>query len=431
MQIQQFVIKYLNTCQILPVHQILIILRTWNNLIKLKILLVFLIIIFGCRKSDNPLDLILNSNIPEIKKIKNNFSNHEIQILYSSIQRDSLGKPTFKEFSYNLDKNYYYYPASTVKLPIAILAIQKINYLIDKGFEISINTPFIIIDLEKDLMMFEKYSNNQNEVLSVANCIKKIFLYSDNECYNYLFDFLGRDEINYQLEKKGLNNTRIYHKFLSNSDNVNSSEFLFISNGDTIYKQNSIKSNLNKSNTNLKSVLKGKKFLLKGKLVNSPFDFSFKNQISITDLNNILKRIIFPENFKKEERFDLHQSDYNFLKYWMSRTSIEDNKSSIVNRDKYWDSYSKFFIYGDKKGEMNDNIRISNKVGMAYGTLTDVAYVRDKINNIEFMLTATILVNDNKTFNDDIYEYESKGIPFLSALGRQVLKLERNKLTFD
>ena len=421
----------MNTCQILPVHQTLIILRTWNNFIKLKRLLVLLIIIFGCRKSDNPLDLILNSNIPEIKKIKNNLSNHEIQILYSSIQRDSLGKPIFKEFSYNLDKNYYYYPASTVKLPIAILAIQKINYLIDKGFEISINTPFIVIDLKKDLMMFEKYSNNQNEVLSVANCIKKIFLYSNNECYNYLFDFLGRDEINYQLEKKGLNNTRIYHKFLSNSDNVNSSEFLFISNGDTIYKQNSIKSNLNKSNTNLKSVLKGKKFLLKGKLVNSPFDFSFKNQISITDLNNILKRIIFPENFKKEERFDLHQTDYNFLKYWMSRTSIEDDKSTIVNRDKYWDSYSKFFIYGDKKGEMNDNIRISNKVGMAYGTLTDVAYVRDKINNIEFMLTATILVNDNHTFNDDIYEYESKGIPFLSALGRQVLNLERNKLTFD
>ena len=397
----------------------------------MKRLLVFLILIFGCRKSDNPLDLILNSNIPEIKKIKNNLSNHEIQILYSSIQRDSLGKPIFKEFSYNLDKNYYYYPASTVKLPVAILAIQKINYLIDKGFEISINTPFIIIDLKKDLMIFEKDSKSQNEVFSVANCIKKIFLYSDNDCYNYLFDFLGRDEINYQLEKKGLNNTRIYHKFLNNSDDVNSSEFLFISNGDTIYKQNSIKSNLNRSNIDLKSVLKGKKFLLKGKLVNSSFDFSFKNQISIRDLNNILKRIIFPENFKKEERFDLLESDYNFLKYWMSRTSIEDNKSTIVNRDKYWDSYSKFFIYGDKKGEMNDNIRISNKVGMAYGTLTDVAYVRDKINNIEFMLTATILVNDNQTFNDDIYEYESKGIPFLSALGRQVLKLERNKLTFD
>ena len=397
----------------------------------MKRILVLLIIIFGCKKSENPFDFILNSKIPEIKKIKNNLSNHEVQILYSSIQRDSLGKPLFEEFSYNLDKNYYYYPASTVKLPISILAIQKINYLKDKGFEISINTPFIVIDSKNDLISINNDSNNENEVLSVANCIKKIFLYSDNHCYNYLFDFLGKDEINYQLQKKGLKNTQIYHKFLKNSDNLNSWRFLFISNRDTIYNQNSIKSILNNSNKNLKSVIKGNKFIYNNQLINGPFDFNYKNQISIRDLNDILKRIIFPENFQKDERFDLQESDYSFLKYWMSRTSIEDNNINMINKNKYWDSYSKFFIYGDKKGEMNDDIRISNKVGMAYGTLTDVAYVKDKINNIEFMLTATILVNDNDTFNDDIYEYDSKGIPFLSALGRQVLKYERKKLTFN
>jgi len=390
-----------------------------------KRILVLLIIIFGCKKSENPFDFILNSKIPEIRKIKNNLSNHEVQILYSSIQRDSLGKPLFEEFSYNLDKNYYYYPASTVKLPISILAIQKINYLKDKGFEISINTPFIVIDSKNDLISINNDSNYENEVLSVANCIKKIFLYSDNDCYNYLFDFLGKDEINHQLQKKGLKNTQIYHKFLKNSDNLNSWRFLFISNRDTIYNQNSIKSILNNSNKNLKSVIKGNKFIYNNQLIKGPFDFNYKNQISIRDLNDILKRIIFPENFQKNERFDLQESDYNFLKYWMSRTSIEDNNINMINKNKYWDSYSKFFIYGDKKGEMNDAIRISNKVGMAYGTLTDVAYVRDKINNIEFMLTATILVNDNHIFNDDIYEYESKGIPFLSALGRQVLKYER------
>ena len=397
----------------------------------MKRILVLLIIIFGCKKSENPFDFILNSKIPEIRIIKNNLSNHEVQILYSSIQRDSLGKPLFEEFSYNLDKNYYYYPASTVKLPISILAIQKINYLKDKGFEISINTPFIVIDSKNDLISINNDSNYENEVLSVANCIKKIFLYSDNDCYNYLFDFLGKDEINYQLQKKGLKNTQIYHKFLKNSDNLNSWRFLFISNRDTIYNQNSIKSILNNSNKNLKSVIKGNKFIYNNQLIKGPFDFNYKNQISIRDLNDILKRIIFPENFQKDERFDLQESDYSFLKYWMSRTSIEDNNINMINKNKYWDSYSKFFIYGDKKGEMNDAIRISNKVGMAYGTLTDVAYVRDKINNIEFMLTATILVNDNDTFNDDIYEYDSKGIPFLSALGRQVLKYERKKLTFN
>ena len=388
-------------------------------------LLIVLFIFLGCNKSSNPLDLILNSNTPEIRKIKNNLLKYQVQILYSSIKRDSLGKMLFEEFSYNLDNKNYYYPASTVKLPIAVLAIQKINYLKDQGLEISLDTPFIVLDPKTDLNIINRDIIDSKGSLTIAHCIKKIFLYSDNDAYNYLFDFLGRDEINYQLEEKGLKNTKIYHKFLNNSDNINTWKFLFISNGDTIYNQNSIKSNLSHSNRNLKSVFKGKKFLYEDQIIETPFDFSFKNRISIRDLNDILKRIIFPENFKKEERFDLYKRDYKFLKYWMSRTSIEDNDTIKRNDYKYWDSYSKFFIYGDKKGEMNDEIRISNKVGMAYGTLTDVAYIKDKINDIEFMLTATILVNDNEIFNDDVYEYESEGIPFLSTLGREILKFEK------
>ena len=165
-------------------------------------LLFLLIIIFGCKKSNNPLDLILKSNKPEIRKIKNNLLNHEIQILYSSIKRDSLGKALFNEFTYNLDNNHYYYPASTIKLPIAILAIQKINFLKDQDIPISLETPFIVLDPKTDINIINKDITNSKGFLSIAHCIKKIFLYSDNDCYNYLFDFLGRDEINYQLEKK-------------------------------------------------------------------------------------------------------------------------------------------------------------------------------------------------------------------------------------
>lgn len=388
-------------------------------------LLFVLFIFLGCKKSNNPLDLVLNSETPEIRKIKKDLLNHQIQILYSSIKRDSSGFPLFKEFGYNIDNNFYFYPASTVKLPIAILAIQKLNYLKDKGFQISLDTPFIVINPKTGLNIAYNDITNPKGFLTIAHCIKKIFLYSDNDAYNYLFDFLGRDEINYQLEKKGLINSKIYHKFLINSDNINTWKYLFISNGDTIYKQNSIKSNLNYSNSYLKSVFKGKKFLSEGQLIERPMDFSFKNRISIRDLNDVLKRVLFPENFEKFKRFDLNKSDYKFLKYWMSRTSIEDSSVVKKNNNKYWDSYSKFFIYGDKKGKMTDEIRISNKVGMAFGTLTDVAYIKDKSNDIEFMLTATILVNKNEIFNDDVYEYESEGIPFLSALGRELLEYEK------
>jgi hypothetical protein len=81
---------------------------------------------------------------------------------------------------------------------------------------------------------------------------------------------------------------------------------------------------------------------------------------------------------------------------------------------------------------MNPEIRIYNKVGDAYGTITDVAYIKDKKNQIEFFLTATILVNENKIFNDDIYESDQIGIPFLAALGRAVLEeLKKDKLLFN
>ena len=149
--------------------------------------------------------------------------------------------------------------------------------------------------------------------------------------------------------------------------------------------------------------------------------FEQKNRISIRNLQGILQRIIFPDIFSNQEQFDLTDEDYKFLRKWMSRTTLESNNPNYKNAE-YWDSFGKFLIYGDQKGAMIPEIRIYNKVGYAYGTLTDVAYIRDENNNIEFFLTVTILVNENMIFNDDIYEFEQVGIPFLGALGRAVLE---------
>ena len=90
------------------------------------------------------------------------------------------------------------------------------------------------------------------------------------------------------------------------------------------------------------------------------------------------------------------------------------------NVDEYYDSYVKFFLFGDDKSPMPEHIIIRNKVGYAYGYLTDCAYIQDTQEGIEYFLTATIHVNENKTYNDGIYEYEDVGIPFLAELGTLV-----------
>jgi hypothetical protein len=63
-----------------------------------------------------------------------------------------------------------------------------------------------------------------------------------------------------------------------------------------------------------------------------------------------------------------------------------------------------------------ERFKIYNKVGQAYGFLTDCMYFKDEVNDVEFLLSASIYVNKNETLNDGKYEYETTGFPFLQNL---------------
>ena len=89
----------------------------------------------------------------------------------------------------------------------------------------------------------------------------------------------------------------------------------------------------------------------------------------------------------------------------MSRFTFEDIGIEYQKDSQYFDSYNKFFIYGDSTNTIDRKIRIYNKVGVAYGALTDISYIRDYQKKIEFFLSATIYVNQNQIVNDNIYEY--------------------------
>jgi hypothetical protein len=59
-------------------------------------------------------------------------------------------------------------------------------------------------------------------------------------------------------------------------------------------------------------------------------------------------------------------------------------------------------------------------VGDAYGFLLDNAYVVDFENQIEFLVSVVILCNEDEIFNDDVYEYDLVGFPFLRQLGQEI-----------
>ena len=355
----------------------------------------------------------------------------EVQILYTQIDRDKNNIPHFKQFSYRLNPQWYFYPASTVKLPAAIFALEKINKLNITG-------------LTKESAMFTDSSfagqtkvttdsSSQNKLPSIVNYIKKILLVSDNDAFNRLYEFIGREELNKKLKQNGLNHSRIINRlaigdFGEPARNTNSIHFKNADEEEIYLKEAQYDSE--NYPLKLKNLIRGKGYLnAKDELINQPFDFSDKNVFTISDQQAVLKKLLFPEVYPKEQQFNLTADDYKFLYKYMSMYPTESNYPAYNAKD-YWDTYCKFLFYGsEKQTKPSPNIRIFNKVGDSYGYTIDNSYFVDFHNKVEFMLTAVIQSNEDEIYNDNKYEYETVCFPFLKDLGRMIYdhELKRKK----
>ena len=105
---------------------------------KYHLLLYFLFFI-KCYPQTAILDLALKHPDPAIQEVLSNKEKHEIQILLTKIKRTPSEEILFEEEDYQIDERRYFYPASTVKLPIAVLALQKLNTLKSITLMIQIN----------------------------------------------------------------------------------------------------------------------------------------------------------------------------------------------------------------------------------------------------------------------------------------------------
>jgi hypothetical protein len=59
-----------------------------------------------------------------------------IQVIYTQINREADNTPVFKNHYFNYEPTHYRYPASTVKMPVALLALQRLQELKIAGLDI-------------------------------------------------------------------------------------------------------------------------------------------------------------------------------------------------------------------------------------------------------------------------------------------------------
>ena len=395
---------------------------------RILLLLIFWLYVHEviAQKSQNKavdlLENLMKAKPEYFSSILSNRDSLNVQIIYTQIDRDKNNKPSFTEYSFNLNNDHYFYPASTVKMPVAFLALEKLNELNKAG--LNRNTTMITdSNSEKEEIIFTD-PKTENSKPSVANYVKQIFLVSDNDAFNRLYEFVGQQTIQQKLKEKGYSDAVIRHRLqisLTDAQNRLTNPVSFYDTlGNLVYHQDEQNSKAIFPSLNKKV---GKGYFKGSQLINEPLDFSLKNRLYLQDLHHIQRSLLFPESVDTKQRINISKDDRDFILHWMSAYP-EESKYPYYDTAHYWDAYCKFLLIGSEKESIPSNIRIFNKVGDAYGFLTDIAYIIDTEKKIEFMLCATIYCNSDGILNDDKYDYETVGYPFMKHLGQLIYEYE-------
>jgi len=390
---------------------------------------LLLVALSSIAQSDaNLLEKLMLQKPAQFGKILANPNEYRLQILYTQINRDKNNIPHFKEYSYRLNPKEYFYPASTVKMPMAFLALEKINNLKIKGLTKSTLMVYDSVEGRQEQIYNNPYSINGTQ--NIEQAVKEIFLVSDNNAANRLFEFITPHTIHEQLANKGYKDVYIRNRIeLGRTAKENRSTQaidFYNEQGKIIYHQ---PASFNKDSLPYYNAFIGNGYLNnQDSLIKGPLNFSDKNRIYLSDLTHILKSVLFFDQTPPSQRFNLTTEDRKFLLHYM-HTLPTESLYPTYDTTNYWPNYCKFLYTGSEKGPFPSNIKIFNKVGDAYGFLLDIAYVMDPEKKIEFMLSAVIYCNSDGILNDSKYDYDSVGYPFYKNLGQLIYnyELERKK----
>ena len=351
---------------------------------------------------------------------------YRIQILYTQINRDKNNIPHFKDYSYRLNANEYFYPASTVKFPLSVLALEKLNNLKVQGLTKASTAIYDSVTARQETIYNNPYAIDGRQTIEQA--IKEVLVVSDNNAANRLYEFLGQEYIHSQLANRGFPEVYIRNRLELGRTPLENRQtqavHFYDENNKLIYTQ---PAQNNTGKLPYYNVLIGNGYLNNNdSLINAPLNFSEKNRISLSDLHHIMQSVIFPNQMPKKQRFNLSSNDRKFLLQWMHTTPTESSYPTY-DSSAYYPAYAKFIMLGSEKSPIPSNIKIFSKAGDAYGFLLDNTYIIDTEAKVEFMLSAVIYVNADGILNDNTYDYRTIGLPFMKNLGNTIYKYELSR----
>ncbi len=289
------------------------------------------------------------------------------------------------------DSSSYYYPASTVKLPLALQVLH--NYELSDKYQL------------KQTEVCENYQYDSE--YHVGYLLKKMLVFSDNPSYNYLFELSGAGGMQEYMNDHDIEG-QVSRRLLACKKK---------------YWRRSNPNNLHHINYKYKGSFRhglkakiGHAHYYGGKFHNKPRNFKTHNYLPLQADHDLLQRLVF-----NHESLGISKMEKDSLIHFLSMTPGEYGDTTKE------DGFTKYLFVGNDSTAIPEHITIVNIVGRAYGFLIDHAYIHDTRTNTEFILSAKIYLNNNGILGDDLYQYDTVGFPLFKSLGIETLKLLSTK----
>jgi len=366
---------------------------------------------------------ILESN-EGLTEVGDHAADYRLQVVVGLVEEGPSGNPVLRQHEFRAGAEYFY-PASTVKMFAAIAAAQRLAELREvTGQPIDLDTPLVYHPQFEDGEMESVDEDNvEGGEITARQQIRKIFLVSDNQAFNYLYELVGQDGLAESMRRAGLESPRIVHRlseFRTAEENLQSPRIDLLGE-DFSYTLPERTAEPLAPAVPAQRILVGEGYFSGDERIDEPMDFTPKNHFPLVDLQRGLCMLVRPDVDCGGPGFELDDTDRQVMLEAMSQYPREST-NPVYDPEEYPDTYVKDLLPGLERVIPKERLRICNKTGQAYGFSTENAWVVDTETGQGFYLAATIYTNADGILNDDEYEYEEIALPFLADLGEAVAR---------
>ncbi len=360
------------------------------------------------------IDRILKKGSARLQNVLARADEYGLQICFTRLIKNAVDVNASVQFdTYNSTQSaqseQWFAPASLIKLPLAALLLEQLE-----AAKIDWRSAKLAFPAMPDCA---ERATELRQPQAVTRLIERALVLSDDSAYCALFDALGPQKVSDRMRQMGRTDVRIQARFGTcgpENSRITGPVQLVSAAGKLI---STIPARAPFALVPAAAPIKiGRAWMQADRRIEGAKDFTTSNSAPLAALHALMLALMRPELVWPTQRFQISEGARQFLLTAMRKNPAESPYSNAAEA-KLDRTFFRLLGVGD--GQWPKDLIVENKVGWAYGFLSDMAHLKQ--GGRECFVSCKMYLNGDGVLNDGRYEYESIGRPAMAEIGRLLL----------